>query len=247
MILNQENKNIIKEHALKESPKECCGLIYISEQKFSLEIFKAENKDKDPENYFQISEKDYLAASEKGKIWGFYHSHIEEDRFSDYDKMTSEKLKLNAIMYCLRNDAFYEYQPIGLELPFVGRDYAIGALDCFTLIKDYYNQTYNIFIPEIENDYRFIEHKPDHKDNNRVHNILPDFFRDNGFVEVENVRDGDIILMNTPDILSPVHCAIYKEPGQILHHPFKKKSCISLYKDIYKKYSTHFFRHGGML
>lgn len=247
MILSNKNKEIIKSHALEDVSKECCGLIYIKPEEFSLEVFKAENKDLDPENYFRISEKDYLKASNLGKIWGYYHSHLEEDRFSDYDKITAERFKLKAVMYCLKNDKFYEYEPIGLELPFVGRDYAIGAIDCFSLIKDYYNKTYNIYIPEIESEYRFIEHKPDHKDNDRVHSILPDFFKDNGFLQIQELKDGDIILMNTPDILSPVHCAIYKTPNQILHHPFKKKSCLSLYKDIYKKYSTHFFRHRDML
>ncbi len=247
MILTEFNKNIIKEQALRESPNECCGLFYLPPDSFMPVAAPTKNIDKDPANFFTVCPKDYLMVSLRGQIQAYYHSHIEESCFSDFDKLVAEKLKLVSIMYCLKNDKFYEYSPVGHELPFVGRQYIIGMIDCFCLVKDYYAQTYNIAIEELENDYRFIEHKPDHPDNNKVHNVLSDHFESNGFVKVNNYKDGNVVLMNTPDILSPVHCAIYREPNQILHHPFKKKSCLSLFTDIKKKYTTHIYRHKLML
>lgn len=241
MILKEENKVLIRQQALEEIPKECCGLIYLAGE--STGIVLAKNVDPDPVNFFTISPEDYLKASLKGKIVGYYHSHIKDPAFSDFDLLMAEKLKLIAIMYCLKDDKFYEYNPVGHELPFIGRQYIIGSIDCFSLVKDYYEKTYNILLPELDTKYRLIEHKPEHPDNNRCHNILPKYFEQNSFIEVETAKEGDVILMNTPNILSPVHCAIYKESNQILHHPFGKKSNISLFKDIHKKYTTHIFRH----
>jgi proteasome lid subunit RPN8/RPN11 len=245
MILSEENKAIIKQQALRENPNECCGLVYLEGN--SPTAVPLKNVDADPANFFTIDPKDYLKTSLLGKIQGYYHSHIKESAFSDFDLLMAEKLNLTAVMYCLADDKFYEYSPIGRELPFVGRQYVTGAIDCFSLVRDYYNKIYNIILPDFENEYRLIEHKPDHPDNDRCHNVLPEYFEKNGFTKVSEVKEGDVILMNTPNILSPVHCCIYKEHNQILHHPFGKKSNISLYKDIHKKYATHIFRHKALL
>ena len=245
MTLDENNKRIIKDQALRESPNECCGFIYSVEN--SLVALPAKNTDLDPANFFTIDPKDYLKASLLGKIEGYYHSHIKESSFSDFDLLMAEKLNLTAIMYCLADDKFYEYNPVGRELPFVGRQYITGVIDCFSLVRDYYNKIYNIILPDFKNAYRLIEHKPDHPDNNRCHNVLPEYFEENGFVEVNKEKEGDVLLMSTPNILSPVHCAVYKESNQILHHPFSKKSTISLYKDIHKKYTTHIFRHKALI
>ncbi len=243
MFINQENKEVIRQQALRESPKECCGVFYIPEETMVPVAMPCQNIDEDPINFFTVSPNDYLTASLKGKIGAYYHSHLESDTFSDFDRLVAEKFKLGCIMYHLPTDKFYEYSPIGYELPLVGRQYTIGFVDCFSLVKDYYFRNLNILLPEFTHPYRGIEHKSDHPDNNSKHDVLPDYFLLNGFSEVKSVKEGDVILMNTADILSPVHCAIYKAGNHILHHPFKKISKLDLYKDIHKKYTTHIFRH----
>lgn len=246
MDLNERNKSKIKVHAISEKPNECCGLIYKNKE-CGLDIFECHNISDKPDNFFIIDPNDYLAASSKGEIIGYYHSHITGSNFSDFDKVNSERTGLNSIIYCLENDNFYEYSPIGYELPYTKRQYITGFIDCFSLIKDYYKKEKNIEISELKCPYRLSDIGPDHPENNRYHSILPDHFLENGFIEVESLKNEDVILTRTQMIQSPVHASIYIEPGQILHHPFMQNSRIETYRSAYKKWTTHILRHKSSL
>ena len=74
-MLSHINKSIIREHALLESPNECCGLV-ISDDSGEDQIFKCKNLSETPEETFSICAEDYVRASQLGKIIATYHSHV---------------------------------------------------------------------------------------------------------------------------------------------------------------------------
>jgi proteasome lid subunit RPN8/RPN11 len=244
MVLSDTCKAQIKEHALFASPDECCGLlVYINGE---IKTWVCKNIADNKRQYFRICPNDYWEASKAGKIVAFYHSHALSEFFSDFDKLSSEKHNLIAILYSIESDAFNEYCPQGLELPFINRQYVTGHLDCFSLVKDYYNQKFNINLPELTHPFRFITDKENHPENKKVHSTLPDYFSNAGFVRVSSPKEGDIILMKGRKVLSPVHVGIYLQPDNILHHPLNRLSKIEHYNFVLKGLTTHFFRHESL-
>lgn len=247
-MISEINKKVIKEHALEDRSKECCGLIYINGSG-SLSVFKSKNISSQPENFFEIDPKDYLKISSKGNILGFYHSHFGEhaNSFTDFDILNCERFKMFGVIYDIRTDSFSYYSPSGYKLPYTEREYVLGGIDCFSLVRDFYKNELNIDIKDLDTEYRLIEHKPEHPDNVGCLNILPDHFKDNGFLEVKDLKENDVILMNSDKILSPIHCSIYRGNNYILHHPFGAKSRIERIRSWHTKYTTHKFRHKSML
>ena len=65
MRLTKKIKEKIKEHAMKEAPRECCGLI-VSNGK-DVGVFPCNNNSSRPEHHFVIPPRDYVRASSVGK------------------------------------------------------------------------------------------------------------------------------------------------------------------------------------
>mgnify|MGYP000028206071 CR=1 FL=1 len=143
-----EIKEFVKRESLKDPSRECCGLIL--EKDSGVEIVPCENVSPNPEKHFIISPLDVMEASKSGKLIGFYHSHVVEEDFklSKYDKLVSQKLMLNSIIYSVTNDKFIHYEPNKHKPDYVNRPFIIGLYDCFTLAQDYYKYALNIHIPD---------------------------------------------------------------------------------------------------
>ncbi|MEK6883336.1 MAG: Mov34/MPN/PAD-1 family protein, partial [Nanoarchaeota archaeon] len=151
LILTEENKLQIKEHALRENPNECCGLFIEN-----MGVLELENKSKTPAESFIIDYNTLKKAEKYGRIKGFYHSH-PEDEFSNIDNLISEKRMLSSVIYKIKEDSFSVYNPVGLEIPYVGREFVMGIFDCFTLVQEYYLRERNIKIPDFIHKYRYTE------------------------------------------------------------------------------------------
>jgi proteasome lid subunit RPN8/RPN11 len=240
-ILTDNVKATIKLHAQKQAPLECCGVIIHSLN--GLVAFPCRNIHSEPEKFFTLKPEDYLEYSMIGKIVGYYHSHQTNEDFSEFDKLNSENHKLVAVLYVVKPDVFHIYTPKGYEVPYCKREYIHGVVDCFSLVKDYYARELNIQLTDITHPYRYVENKVEHPDNQMVHTILKEHFVNNGFVEVQAAAKHDVILQKTPHIPSPVHCAIFLGNNQLLHHPFKKRSCIDTYSNVQRTRTKHIMRH----
>jgi proteasome lid subunit RPN8/RPN11 len=108
---NNKLKNKIKEHALKESPQECCGLIVQKEG--MLDAYSCRNRAQNKNDFFEIDPNDYLSASKTGEIVAYYHSHTEhESEFSNFDKFISDIHGFPTILYSIKHDKFKEYFPV---------------------------------------------------------------------------------------------------------------------------------------
>ncbi|MEK6884380.1 MAG: NlpC/P60 family protein [Nanoarchaeota archaeon] len=239
-MMTEEIKESIKNHAFQEKPKECCGLIVQSD---NYKAFPCRNRSEDPIETFSIDTSDYLKALNIGKIIAFYHSHVETPNFSEFDKLNSEKHNLPSVLYCINKNIFNYYSPHGYEMPYENREYVLGNVDCVTLIIDYYKRELNIDLPDLTSKYRYIENKHELPEAKTLIKDLIDYCKKNDFIEIENLKKNDILLCKTSLIVSPVHACIYLGQNQILHHPWKRKSCIEIYKQYWKYRTLHKLRH----
>jgi proteasome lid subunit RPN8/RPN11 len=231
----------IKSHAILEMPEECCGLI-VSDSSYPCRNMSAE-----PKNHFLLSPEDYLSISKKGEIKAVYHSHLENPEFSQFDMQNSEFHKLPLILYCIKTDVFSIYRPQGFQLPYLGRGYVHGKVDCLTLIRDFYSHDKNVFIEDMTHPYRFVEDKKNHPDNTKSYSILLDYFITNNFIEVKEVKKDDVLLIRTPFIPSPVHCGILRDNNTMMHHPFQGVSCLEPYSNFWKSRTVHIMRHRSLM
>ena len=120
-------------------------------------------------------------------------------------------------------------------MPYVGREFVHGVVDCYTLVRDWYAREYSIEL----RDYHRRDQWWDHGENLYVEN-----FEKEGFykISVGDVQRGDLILMN---LVSPVpnHAAIYMGDQQVLHHVQGRLSSRDVYGGYYGKSTACALRH----
>lgn len=249
MFLSPGVKFVIKEHALKNPNNECCGFILDDGS-----VLNCINQSYEPQKSFLISKEEQKQAEQIG-IAAVYHSHIWDDAFfTDLDKYISEKTNKISIIYHIKTDQFIEYKPCGYEIPFLGRAYIPGVFDCVELVRDYYQKALNITINPLIHEVRSIDFRkifeyPElHlKYNNESNNELKQYFLDNGFGEVYNLEKNDVILTKGWGIKCPIHCSLYMNNNEILHHLAGAISAIDGYEDKYKKMTACYLRHASLL
>lgn len=245
MQLTDNDKSLIRAHALEEFPNECCGVILLVNG--HQEVRKCRNVSPEPKNSFVINNADIANVNIKD-IVGFYHSHEQNLDFSLADIYFAERLQKNCVLFV--KDSFKIYSPVGMEIPYVNRPFFVGHLDCFTLFKDYYRRELNITLPEhahaerySQNDWKTLAESADYQNNT----ILFDYFKENGFVEVQDIRKHDVLLLKLPFTKTfPLHIGVMIEKDKILHHLLEFSSMES-YNNRYKRLTTNILRHSSLL
>lgn len=100
----------------------------------------------------------------------------------------------------------------------LGRVYITGKQDCGSLIKDFYQDNFDIELTDYARPDNWWQHGM---------NIYYDIFRDEGFqlmnITVDQMQIGDIMLMAFVSPF-PDHAAIYVGQGKIIHHFYQKLS-----------------------
>ena len=233
-MLNEINKSIIREHALLESPNECCGLI-ISDKRGKEEVFKCGNVSKTPELTFKIKTEDYVKASRAGKVIATYHSHSNGiDAFSEFDKFNSNNHKLIYYLYCISKNLFLKYDPNQEFNSYIGRTFRIGESDCFTLMRDFYNNELSIPIK----DYHRAENwKQEDK------YIFEDNYKSEGFSKVQGeYKKYDCHLFRFRGSAAE-HIAVNLGNNLILHQPLNGFSRIEELTPKHKKFIHFTIRH----
>jgi proteasome lid subunit RPN8/RPN11 len=242
-------KKFIRSHAQEESPRECCGIVYQNKDNLRLEALRCKNTAENKHTMFAVDPKGYLEASRRGEIISFYHSHINSNKFSDYDKIQSEHHEIKFIMYSLKDQNFHEYEPKGYESPYLGRDFHLGKNDCYTLGRDYYKRELNIEfsprqMPPVDHHYMstnpnwYLEYYEDLGPEKGFTMVL-----DGPVTDVSALKKHDAILMKSFGKRNPSHGGIYIGNNLILHHQVSCYSRIEEYATEFKKRTTHVFRH----
>ena len=235
-------KKHIRDHALDESPNECCGILYQDKESLELKALRCNNLAGNKKMMFSIDPKDYLRASKLGEIISFYHSHVNSSNFSDYDKIQSEQHEIKFIMYSLKDQKFNEYAPKGADSYYIGRDFCLGKQDCYTLGRDYYKNELDLNIKDYDRGFEYSSTNPD---------LYEKHYSDEGFIIVSEgpvedlsiLKKHDAVLMKCYGKRNPSHGAIYVDNNLILHHQVNCYSRIEEYNSEFKKRTTHVLRH----
>lgn len=230
--MKQETQESIANHAAKEYPRECCGLI-LNESGHEA-YFPCRNMAVGTDN-FQLHPVDYLAAEKRGQIMAVVHSHPDSlPDPSQADKVACEATGLpwHIIGWPTLRWAFIE--PSGYKAPLLGRQWSHGVLDCYSLIRDWYRDERGIELMDFARNDEWWRHGD---------NLYEDNFQLAGFEETrEEIEIGDVILMQ---VLSdvPNHAGIYIGQGMMLHHLFNRLSCREVYGGYWRRHTRRILRY----
>lgn len=216
--------------ARREYPREACGLVAVFRGRARLVI--CQNRAREPDNDFLISPQDYVDAELQGDVVGVIHSHPGASAApSGMDQASHAASGLTWWIVGLSgpDDPAPDVvtMPAADALPLIGRQFVHGAVDCFTLIADWYWRERGVRLPDIE--------RPDdwwHKGMN----LYVDSYSAAGFVALPDgagTLPGDIMVMNIGSSVAN-HGAILINDNVILHHLHGRLSCQEVYTGYYR-------------
>lgn len=233
--MKQSIVDAIKAHAQQEMPRESCGVLVLVKRK--LQYFACRNIAENHE-HFVIHSEDYAAAEDMGTITTIVHSHpTTPPKPSQADLVGIEQTQLPWLIINPATGLYDVFEPNGYAPPYIGREFVHGILDCYSLIRDYYQRELSLEL-----------HNYPRPDNwwLKGQNLYLEGFVEQGFVEVTELKKHDIILMQVGSPV-PNHGAIYLGNNQILHHVLGQFSCRNIYGGYWQKATTHIIRHQSQL
>lgn len=227
-------KQQILQQAQAEFPQEMCGLVAVV--KGRRRYFPCKNLAETPHEHFVLDPLDYAAAEDKGEIVAVVHSHPTTNPApSAADRVACEKSGLPWYVINPQTQSWGYCEPEGFELPYVGREFVFGLVDCYSLCRDWYGREFGLNLRDYDRRDQFWK---------RGENLYLDNFANEGFreVPVTELQRGDAILMQIESPL-PNHAAIYLGDQMILHHAQGRLSSRDLYGSYYVKSTAKALRH----
>lgn len=232
--MNLLTESEIRAHAIREFPRECCGLVV---QVNGSELYRpCRNVAVTAGEHFVIHHEDRADAEDAGEIVGVVHSHPQVSaRPSEADQVSCEQTGLEwHIVHVSRNPdtkqivtgELYSFKPSGYIAPLRGRTFAHGVLDCYTLIRDYYKRELGVELPDFER-----------RDDWWLHgeNLYMDNFAKAGFAPITGrMQPGDVIIMQIRAKVAN-HAGIYMGDGHILHHYAGRLSALDVYDGYWQR------------
>ncbi|MEA5123320.1 C40 family peptidase [Xanthomonas floridensis] len=231
----------IQAHATGEYPRECCGLIVHAPT--GEQYRQCRNAATTPSEHFILPAEDYAAAEDAGQVVALVHSHPNVSAHaSDADKAMCEASGLTwHIISVGQIDGVPEcgevqtIQPSGYVAPLVGRQFAHGVLDCYTLVRDFYAREMGIDLSQYEREDDWWNKGGDLYALERL--------QTEGFSEIQDdPQRGDMIVMQ---IRAPVpnHAGVYLGEGQMLHHLADRLSARVPYGGYWADRTVRVVRH----
>ena len=216
-------KTQILNHANYCGENECCG--FVIDNKIYL---PCNNISPAPTETFEISPDDWINAEQQGAITAVVHSHPNGlPILSEADQFYQQQTGLDWWLVC--NNKIHKFRCIK---PLLGREFNHGETDCLTLFRDAYMLT-GIDLPDYERQDDWW-----HNGQNLYLDLLPK----NKFEQVEDVQEGDVILVCLGSTV-PNHAAIYIGNQFIVHHCPNRLSKRDLYDGFWLKYTHSVWRH----
>ena len=247
-MLTAKIKKAINAHANECHPKEACGVIVNGE------YIPCTNISTD-DNQFEIDVIDLVGAEKEGKITAYVHSH---SGFGEASTKPSQpdmiQMGLHGLPWVIANGVDVDlYKPTDYKAPLLGRDYHHGILDCYTLVRDYYQRELGIYL----NDYK---RKDEWWADVNSESLYLDNFRNEGFVEVSDIKKHDIILCRLGKTHYVNHALVFIGDGRlksertddvigdslVLHHPYNRESLREIYGDAWQRRAAVIIRHRSM-
>lgn len=235
-------------HGEQEYPRECCGLIAIV--KGRERYFPCENRAQGSD-HFTLSSEDYSTVEDLGEITAICHSHPNAPSTpSQADLVSCEATELP--WHIVRVDTGVDDVPKSLEIsttlptgyiaPLVGRQFAHGVLDCYSIVRDWYLQERDIVLPNFE--------RPDLWWNDGHSDLYTEGFPVAGFKRIGyTIHDctpeiGDVFLMQIRSKNhKPNHAGVYVGDGLMIHHLHGRLSSKDFYGGMYQDYTRAILRY----
>ena len=234
MNLTAALRGEILQHAKDADPKEMCGLIYVVKGRHK--YYRCSNIALTPDEHFIMDPADYAAAEDLGEIVAVVHSHpTSKPEPSPADQLSCNNTGLPWVIVNPKTEQWGYCEPRGYELPYVGRQFVFGVVDCYTLLRDWYRREWGLLLDDFPRRDRFWE---------RGENLYVDNFKSQGFrqIPLDELQYGDGILMQLGADL-PNHGAIYLGDQVILHHLQGRLSSRCVYGGYYAKNTAMALRH----
>lgn len=235
-FVNVENKNKFLAHARMISPREACGLLIVEGGKETLVICRNVSEYKQQSDYFVIDPHDYAEAEERGQVIAVIHSHpMSSPQPSEADRVSCEQTKIPWFIVGGITGEWFKLEPSGYKAPLVGRTWAHGVLDCYSLIRDYYMETLGIEIPDYDRDFEWWIKGED---------LYSKHFGDAGFIEVpfDQLKKHDVLLMQVKSGVIN-HGGVYLGDDIFLHHCHQRLSSRDVFGGYWFKHTVKVIRH----
>ena len=234
MNLSERLKAEILAHAKAEDPRECCGLIVVV--KGRRRYIPCRNIAATPDEHFILDPADYVAAEDQGEIVAVVHSHpTTQPTPSPSDRLSCNATGLPWLIVNPKIEAWGGCEPEHFELPYVGREFVFGVVDCYSLVRDWYAREWRLELADFSRRDQFWE---------RGENLYVDNYASQGFrrIDFTELAYGDLLLMQLGSPL-PNHAAIYLGDQQILHHIQGRLSSRDVLGGYYVKNTAMVLRH----
>jgi len=209
MITDKIKAKII-EYAQLAYPREACGLLVVV--KGRKKFWPCRNLADKPDDYFQLDPEDYAAAEDAGEIIAVIHSHPHtKPEPSMADQVACNRSGLPWFIVNPITQQWGEAMPNDYKPPLIGREYCWGSLDCWSCVRDWYKEEWDLDLPDWN--------RPSHD----AWDESPWFmkmYEEAGFREVsfKSMQPGDALLMSIGKTGGLNHVAVYLGNQYVLHH-----------------------------
>lgn len=224
----------VRRHSREVGENECCGLVL--EINGVLVYVPCHNTATDSRTRFVIAPEDYADAEDRGKVVMVCHSHVfESPEASEGDKVACERSGVPWLIVNYPTGDFRIIKPSGYRAPLLGRPFCIGTLDCYALVRDYYEEKLGITLKDYE--------RPEGWETSGT-SIILEQFKDCGFHEIplEDLQPNDVLVMRVgADIAN--HVAVYIGDTQILHHVKNQLSARDVYGSFWRRATVKCLRY----
>lgn len=234
-------------HAEEVHPKEACGVIVDGK------YIRCRNM-LDAEDVFEIHYEDLANAMDSGELQGYFHSHTQINHLAtEVDLMSIEMHKLPWIIYSTASKQFSYYEPTGYKVPLIGRSHHKIMLDCFALVRDYYERELGIELDDIPRSDQWWTDP-------NAESLIDHSYERLGFrkIDMQEMHKGDVLVFKEgANALYPNHTAVWLGDADIasertsavignnlmLHHPYLRTSRRDIFGDYWMARLFYVLRH----
>lgn len=228
--------------AEREAPRECCGLIAYSAELGKHYYVECRNlAGEAATDEFVLDPHGWTAADYFGDVVAVVHSHPHASANpSQADRRRCEDSGLPWLIVGWPSLQMVELAPEGWSAPLVGREFAFGIHDCYTLVQDFYARELGTQLPDFERRDGFWQ---------RGEHLYRDGLASAGFevVQCERPRPGDGLLMRINSREVDNHAAIYLGDNLMLHHLHSQPSRLEMWDWPWQRRTTAIVRHRAFM
>ncbi|MBM3114542.1 C40 family peptidase [Jeongeupia naejangsanensis] len=225
-------------HAREAWPTESVGLFYVRDGQRHYR--RCTNVSSAPGDRFVIAPAEFAEVAALGEVIAVVHSHPGASGApSVLDQAAHAASGLQWLIVGLPSGPDGPADMVTLPalvsaLPLLGRRFVHGATDCYSLVRDWYWQSFAVVLPDFVRDDHWWQ---------RGGNLYLDHFAEAGFVVVAGPpQHGDLLLMQLGASV-PNHGAVYLAGDRVIHHLVGRLSSVDVYGKFFRERTTHVLRH----